>query len=120
MHRPDAPAVLLVLFILLIGVSNGMDTAQGAQSPPVVSLLSNVLFVGLIIFWFKQDCLKQREKSAWAAGWFCGLACPLILPYYLLKTRGGKAVLIVLALLGIAVGANLVGQWLATVLGQAS
>jgi hypothetical protein len=42
-------------------------------------------------------------------GFFLCIAWPLIMPYYLFKTRGAKGLLVILAFIGAYVGAAILG-----------
>jgi hypothetical protein len=51
------------------------------------------------------------ERSRWIydIGFFLYLAWPIVMPYYLLKSRGAKGILAVLAFIGVYVGATVLG-----------
>jgi hypothetical protein len=42
-------------------------------------------------------------------GFFLCIAWPFVVPYYLVKTRGAKGLLVILAFIGAYVGATIVG-----------
>ena len=75
------------------------------------TFLSYIILFSLIGYWINKD--NQRYKIEWVfdMGFFLYLAWPLIVLFYLFKTRGVKGLRIVFGFIGILVGAYIIG-WL--------
>ena len=113
--RSVSPTLALALFYALVGFVSGCGLAQfrtaGYDS---IGAISGVLLLSIATFvWFRTDSLQRSfRRSSTLNIAFVGLTL-LVLPYYLIRSRGMKAGL-------IAIGAGLsiyVLYVLATVMG---
>ena len=113
--RSGSPTWALALFYALVGFVSGCGLAQyripGYES---FGAVAGTLLLSIATFnWFRADSFQRsfRRSSTWNVA-FVGLTL-LVLPYYLIKTRGARAGF-------IAIGAGLsiyVLYILATVMG---
>ena len=113
--RSVSPTLALALFYALVGFVSGCGLAQfriaGYDS---IGAVAGVLLLSIATFiWFRADSVQRSfRRSSTLNIAFVGLTL-LVLPYYLIRTRGMKAGL-------VAIGAGLsiyVLYVLATVMG---
>ncbi len=105
LRPPKALIVLSALFTVDLGV-------VGAQGGTVTPLARNVwMFAfGLFVAWWIAGDRRQRSYAApfeFEAAIF--YAWPVLLPYYLYRTRGGNGLLLTLGVYGLFFGPALVG-----------
>lgn len=109
LSRTLSPTVLLYIFLVVTKIGHGFYLA-GADEPPAAFTLINTLgFLWIIGWWLRRDRPKRSIARVYDIGMFLYIAWPFIMPYYLLKTRGGRGLLVVLGFAGAYVGAVLVG-----------
>jgi hypothetical protein len=58
-----------------------------------------IAFLCLLCYWLDLDSRERRIMRVWDMGFFMSFAWPLIVPYYVFKTRGIKRTLLALLLL---------------------
>ena len=96
--------------------ASALYSGLGAEEPPLFFLLTSVVWLWAIGWWLTDDLRKRRYAWFYCPGLFLHVASPLVLPYYLLKTRGWRAfitigvffaVSIAAAVLGIVIGVTL-------------
>lgn len=103
-------AILIFGFLAAIQVQRGACLARHCNIPGSSTLLYYVVFFCLISYWLDLDSRETQTLRVWDMGFFLYLAWPVIVPYYLAKTRGPKrALLIILGFIGVFVGAYLPG-----------
>jgi hypothetical protein len=93
------PAAFVYAFLLATGAARGAFYARNVEPSGALVLL----YVGLLTavgYWLSKDSKRHGVSWVWDMGFFLYIAWPLIMPYYLLKTRRAKAFLIGLAALG--------------------
>ena len=100
--------ILIFAFLAVVGLERG---ALRSDVPGSSALLQYVLLLCLIGYWLDVDSREKRTLRVWDMGFFLYVAWPLILPYYLVKTRGVKRTLFTLLVLTVVyVGAFLAGK----------
>ena len=103
-------AVLIIASLAVVGIERGALLARQADIPGPSTLLQYILLFCLIGYWLDVDSRETRTLRVWDMGFFLSVAWPLILSYYLVKTRGVKRTLLKLLLYTVVyVGAFLVG-----------
>jgi hypothetical protein len=110
-----SPAGLLYLFLLVTHPIDGLYLARGVEAPGVYRLLSLLALIWLMGWWLQQDSREHRFKWVYDMGFFLYIAWPVILPYYLFKTRGLKALLTILIFLAVYFGTYIMGVVIYTV-----
>ncbi len=103
------PTALLYLFVVVTQIFSGIYIAREAEFPPGYILLLRLGFLWIIGWWLQSDNRRHNIKWVYDMGLFLYIAWPLIIPYYLFKTRGLKALLTILIFVGIYAGANIIG-----------
>ena len=104
--RIALPTILLCLFLLLTNVIGGAYAGMHYLGglPMLNFRFFNRLVVWCLIgFWLKTDGRSRRIEWIDGMGLFPYLVWPFIMPYYLWQTRGLRAILPVLAIVGILV-----------------
>lgn len=110
------PTLLLYLFLAITQFVSGVYLAREAEPPGAFSLLYVIGFLWIIGWWLLTDSRKRGVRWAFDMGLFLYIAWPFIMPYYLLKTRGAKGLLIILAFVGVYIGALVAGVVLSMLL----
>ncbi len=97
------------MFLLIVQIANALYFARGIEPSAAFELMSSIGFLWLMGWWLKEDSKKRGVKWVYDMGFFLYLAWIFIIPYYLFKTRGLKALLTILSFVGIFLGTYLVG-----------
>lgn len=110
--RISTPTLLLYLFVIAAQVVTGVYLAREAEPPPAFTVLYPLGLLWVVGRWLRDD--SRRRGVAWVfdMGLFLYIAWPLFMPYYLLKTRGAKGLLVILGFAVAYVGALLAGATL--------
>ena len=103
------PAGLLYLFLLVTQFIEGLYLARGFEPPGLYRVLYPLAFLWLIGWFLQKDSSKHVFKGVCDLGFFLYLTWPLSLPYYLFRTRGIKALLMVLGFLAVYLGTYIIG-----------
>ncbi|MDQ3918173.1 MAG: hypothetical protein M3348_06815 [Acidobacteriota bacterium] len=103
------PAALLWLYFAATQFVTGLYLARRAALPPAFTLLYPLGLLWAVGWWLRDD--SRRRGVAWVfdMGLFLYIAWPLFMPYYLLKTRGAKGLLLMLAFAVVYGGALAAG-----------
>ena len=114
------PAIL-VFVIAGINVS-GLALYSGLEldEPPLLSLLRTVGWLWAIGWWLTDDLSRRRERWIYCPGLFLAQAWPFVLPYYLLKTRGPRALITITVFVALSIAATVTGAVVGTILTQVS
>ena len=110
LSRISSPTALLYVFITLTQIAGGIDLASHLEPHPAFTLISAFGFVWLIGWWLLRDSRKRGVAWIFDMGLFLYLAWPFVMPYYLLKTRGAKGLLVILGFAGVFIGATVAGM----------
>lgn len=100
------------MFLVCAHITYGMYLAIPLEPPESFTFLYTISVPWIISWWFISDSRKRGVAWAFDIGMFVFMAWPLITPYYLIKTRQGKGVLMILAFIAVYVGAQVVGAML--------
>ena len=92
--------MLLYAFTAVTGFGYGVCAARGVEVPGTVHLVPYLGFPVLLCLWLQGDIKRGREWCVWDLGLFLFLAWPVLVPFYLLRTRGARGLL---PILGVAV-----------------
>jgi hypothetical protein len=115
LSRIISPTVLLYAFLVITNIGFGFHSPKGHEPPPVLSAIDSLGFLWIIGWWLRRDSRKRGIAWVYDMGLFLYYAWPFIMPYYLLKTRGRKGLLVILGFVGVYFGAGIVGvifRWL--------
>jgi len=100
----------LYLFLIITQFMIGVYLAIGREQPPIFALLYFFAFLWIIGWWLRDDAKRREIRWIYDSGFLLYVAWPLVMPYYLLKSRGGKGLIVVLAFIGIYIGAAVLGM----------
>jgi hypothetical protein len=104
-----SPTALLYVFLVITQIVSGFYLASELEPPPSFTLLYALGFLWVVGWWMLSDSRKHGIGWVLDMGLFLYIAWPFILPYYLLKTRGAKGLLVILGFIGVYIGALVVG-----------
>jgi hypothetical protein len=109
LSRVASPAALLYLFLIIAQGVRGAYLGRNAEPPPAFTLLYALGLLWAVGWWLRRDSVKRGIGWVFDMGLFLYIAWPFVMPYYLLKTRGAKGLLVILAFIGAYVGALIAG-----------
>ena len=116
LSRMLSPAPLLFLFVVITQFTYGAYIGAQLPFPEGITLIYFVGMLWAIGWWLRTDSRRRGVLSVYDLGFFLYLAWPIVMPYYLVKTRGAKGLLVILGFVVAYVGAALLGVLLSVVL----
>ena len=93
---------MLVLFGVLVFVyhlGRGIYFARGLEPLPTVEFLYNAGFLCGVVWWLRAETKSSPVARTYCEGLLVGMGWIFIIPYHLLKTRGVKGLIPLLALI---------------------
>ena len=111
LSKISLPTALLCIFMVATQIIGGFYIARGIELPPAYVLLNALGFIWITGWWLQRDSRAHGVKWVLDMGLFLYLTWPFSMLYYLFKTRGSRAFLIILAFLGIYAGASALGSF---------
>ena len=109
LSRVLSPTVLLYSFVLITQFAYGLYLGQQIEAPGLYMLLHRVAQVWILGWWLRRDSGKRGVGWVYDMGLFLWIMWPLLMPYYLIKTRRAKGLLVILGFIGAYVGATVAG-----------
>jgi len=100
-----APTLTLWLYVIAFAVVSAA-TPDG-ELPKRVDSISRIAFSLVMAFWVVADAHKRGRRLCHDYDAFVFFAWPLVVPVYLIQTRGIRALLTLLCFAGIWIGAFL-------------
>ena len=79
------------------------------EAPAAYTFLHWAAQLWIIGWWLCSDSRRRNVAWVYDMGFFLLIAWPIVMPYYLLKTRGAKGSLIILAFIAVYFGAAIFG-----------
>lgn len=105
-----SPTGLLFIFVAIGQFAHAVYILAGDREPtPAFNFIYTAGFVWIITWWLLKDSRKRGIKSVYDMGLFLYIAWPFFMPYYLIKTRGAKGLLVILGFISVCLGAWLCG-----------
>lgn len=89
-------AVLVFAFLAAIMAERGACFSHHSEIPESSAFLQYIILFCLIAHWLRVDSRETKALRMWDMGFFLSFAWPIIVPYYLVKTRGVKRALFAL------------------------
>ena len=96
LKKLTSPTGLLYLFLVLTQIVTGAYRISGIEPPPSFTVIYILGFLWIIGWWLRTDSRKRGVNWVFDIGLFLYIAWPVILPYYLFKSRSGKGLLAIL------------------------
>ena len=103
--------VLLGVLVFVYHFGVGIYYARGLEPLPAFEFLYTAGFLCGVVWWLKAEARGSAVNPVYCSGLLVGIGWLIIIPYHLLKTRGVKGLIPLLALMG----SFLVAQLLAAV-----
>ena len=114
--RIATPIVFLYSVVVMWGMAGAFYSARQIEPPGLFSLFRWIALLWVMGWWLQNDGRKRGVASVYDLGFFLYIAWPIVMPYYLLKTRGAKGLLFILAFVGAFIGAAILGFALSVLL----
>ena len=92
--------VLLGVGIFIYNLGLGIFSVRGLEPLPTFEFLYSAIFLCGVVWWLRAEIQSSPVTRLYCAGLLVGAAWPIIIPYHLLKTRGVRGLLPLLALIG--------------------
>ena len=92
--------VLLSLLVFVYTLSAGIYAVYGVEPLPTAEFLYTGAFFCGLIWWLQADRGRSAVKPIYCLGLLMSIGWLIIIPYHLLKTRGAKGLIPLLALAG--------------------
>jgi hypothetical protein len=105
------PIVLLVLLVVVGGVSTGLYGGLEQEPPQALPWLQRLATWLAAWSWFSAYAHRHRVPLVVDLGWWFFGLWPLLIPYYLFKTQGRRALLPIGAYLALTLVSSGLG-WL--------
>lgn len=112
LSRLTSPSAFFYIFVVLTQIATGIYLASGLEPPALFTLVYTLGFIWVVGWWLRNDSRKRGIRWVFDMGLFLYVAWPLVLPYYLLKTRGARGLLVTLGFIGAYIGAAVIGMLL--------
>jgi|SRR5215510_11464048 len=108
-ERFISPTTLLYSFVVITQFVYGLYLGRQMEAPPAYTLLHWAAQLWIIGWWLGSDSRKRGVVPVYDMGFFLCIAWPIVMPYYLLKTRGAKGLLVILGFIAAYLGATMFG-----------
>jgi|SRR5215213_1663476 len=99
--------VLLGASIFIYHLGRGILDARGVEPAPGLEFLYTAIFICGVVWWLRAEIQSSTVTRLYCAGLLAYIAWPIIIPYHLLKTRGVRGLLPLLALIGTFISARI-------------
>lgn len=109
LSRILSPAPLLYTFVVITEFAHGVYLGAQLEFPGAITFLFTVGMLWAVGWWLRTDSRRRGVLSVYDLGFFLYLAWPILMPYYLLKTRGARGLLVMLGFVIAYMGAAIVG-----------
>lgn len=109
LSRTLSPTVLLYSFVVITQFAYGIYAGQQIEAPAGYTLLHWAAQLWIVGWWLRTDSRKRGVVWVYDLGLFLCIAWPLVMPYYLVKTRGARGLLVILGFIGAYIGAAILG-----------
>ncbi|HKO96562.1 MAG TPA: hypothetical protein VJU86_06210 [Pyrinomonadaceae bacterium] len=109
LSRIASPTTLLYLFVVITQIGFGLYYGLQVEPPPGFTLIYTLGLLWIMGWWLRSDSRKRGVAWVYDMGFFLVIAWPFIMPYYMVKTRGAKGSLAILAFVVAYLGALIIG-----------
>jgi hypothetical protein len=104
-----SPAGLLYVYLILSTFALGVYRARGVEAPDAFAVILPLGYLWIVGWWLRTDSRARGITWPCDLGLFLYIAWPLLMPYYLLKTRGLRGLLAIVVFIAVYIGALLFG-----------
>ena len=116
LSRILSPTTLLYTFVVISQFTYGLYLGAQTEPPSIFVLLDWICMLWIFGWWLRSDSRKRGVAPIYDLGLFLYVAWPIVLPYYLVKTRGTKGLLFILAFAAVWLGAAMLGAIVAAMI----
>lgn len=99
--------VLLTILIFLYHFAAMFYQVSGIEPPPAVEFLYIAAFPCGVAWWLRSDKHKSMVTRLYCQGVMASSGAIVVIPYHMVKTRGWKGLLPLLALVGSYLGSQI-------------
>jgi hypothetical protein len=99
--------VLLGVAIFIYNLGVGIFNVLGLEPLPSFEFLYSAIFICGVVWWLRAEIRRSPATELYCTGVFAVTAWPFMITYHLLKTRGWRGLLPLLALVSTFVIAKL-------------
>lgn len=100
--------VLLCVLVFVYTLGAGIYYIYGLEPLPTFEFLYHVSFFCGVIWWLQSDTGRSPVKHVYCPGLLVANGWLIMIPYHLLKTRGAKGLIPLVALIGSYIIANII------------
>ncbi len=111
-----AENLLLFASILLGQTASSIFTISAMEPPPGFETLDSFTLLYALCYWLHADSLRRNFAWPYCRGVFVYAAGFVVIPYYLFKTRGAKALLTLIIFASMYGVSTLLGMIVSTLL----
>jgi len=90
--------ILLGVLMFVYHVASGFYQFHGLETLPALEFLYHAAFVCGVVWWLRADERHSAVTPMYCQGMLAGVGWLIIIPYHLLKTRGVRGLILLLAL----------------------
>lgn len=109
LSRLTSPTALLYMFLILTQIATGIYLASGLEPSAFFTLIYAFGFLWIMGWWLRTDSSKSGVRWVFDMGLFLYVAWPIVLPYYLIKSRGARGLLVILGFVAVYIGTTVIG-----------
>ena len=109
LSRIFSPTALLYVFVVVTQISRGIYTVLEGDAPAALTFVTALGFIWIVGWWMRRDSRRRGIPWVYDMGMFLYMLWPFILPYYLLKSRGVRGLLVMLGFAVAYIGGLLAG-----------
>jgi len=102
-------AILIFALFAATEIERGACSVRHSGVPGSSELIQFIVLSCLTSHWVKVDGRERETLRVWDMGYFLLVAWPVIVPYYLVKTRGFKRALAIFSLLALVMFGGFAG-----------
>ena len=99
--------VLLGVLVFVYHLGTGIYTYNSLEPLPTSDFLYQTAFFSGVVWALKADVRKSPVQSLYCSGLIISIGWLIVGPYHLLKTRGSRGLIPILALMGCLVAAQI-------------
>jgi hypothetical protein len=111
-----SPTILLYSFVIITQFGYGFYFGWQMEAPLAYTFLHWAAQLWIIGWWLRSDSRRRHVRWVYDMGFFLLIAWPLVMPYYLLKTRGLKGLLVIFRFIVAYIGAGIAGVFVSVAL----
>ena len=104
-----SPTGLLYVYLIVTQIAEGVYFASGIEAPPGFTVIVPLGYLWIVGWWLLTESRKRGVAWVYDMGLFLNIAWPFLMPYYLVKTRGAKGLLVIVAFFGAFIAAFVLG-----------